>query len=283
MNIHRILLDGKHGKPVSADIRYLETGEAKPLILFVHGFKGFKDWGTFDLIADFFTREGFVFAKMNFSHNGTTPDTPLDFSDLEAFGNNNFTKELDDLDTMISFLLSEENPVLAGECAADRFSLIGHSRGGSVVILKSAEDSRVRKVVSWSAVSDLTRQWAKQETRENWEKEGVYFIRNGRTGQDMPMYFQLYEDIHNNSERFDLNRAVGSLAKPLLAFHGTKDPVLPLQMGKDLQSWNEDMAELVIVPEADHTYGGYHPYDKEELPEKLQFVCEKTAAFLRTD
>jgi fermentation-respiration switch protein FrsA (DUF1100 family) len=138
-------------------------------------------------------------------------------------------------------------------------------------------------VVSWSAVSDLVTQYGDPSKKEEWEKEGVYYIRNGRTNQDMPMYFQLYEDIHANRERVDVERAVSHLAKPLLAFHGTKDQALPLSMGKDLQSWNEDMAELVVVPEADHTYGGYHPYDKETLPEKLQFVCEKTAAFLRTE
>ena len=38
-----------------------------------------------------------MFVKFNFSHNGTTLESPSDFKDLESFGNNNFSKELYDL------------------------------------------------------------------------------------------------------------------------------------------------------------------------------------------
>ena len=48
-------------------------------------------------MADRFADAGFVFVKFNLSHNGTTIEHPIDFVDLEAFGNNNFAKELDDL------------------------------------------------------------------------------------------------------------------------------------------------------------------------------------------
>ena len=89
------------------DINWEETGLQKPLILFIHGFKGFKDWGTFPEIARHFARNGYVFAKMNMSHNGVTPEYPIDFVDLNAFSDNTFTLELEDIDQAVSFLLSD--------------------------------------------------------------------------------------------------------------------------------------------------------------------------------
>ncbi len=90
-----IITSTVHNKPILADIRYISNQDKKPLILFVHGFKGFKDWGIFNMMADEFAKKGFVFMKINLSHNGTTPEQLIDFADLEAFGNNNFTIELD--------------------------------------------------------------------------------------------------------------------------------------------------------------------------------------------
>ena len=44
-----------------------------------------------------FAASGIAVLKFNFSHNGGTVEQPIDFPDLEAFGHNNYTKELDDL------------------------------------------------------------------------------------------------------------------------------------------------------------------------------------------
>ena len=87
------LTSSYHAKQFKADARFIQNGEPKPIILFVHGFKGFKDWGAFNLIADYFAEAGFVFIKMNFSHNGLSLEEDYYFEDLEAFGQNNFSIE----------------------------------------------------------------------------------------------------------------------------------------------------------------------------------------------
>ena len=92
-----IALNGSANRKFLLDVFYLQNGEKKPVVIFCHGFKGFKDWGHFNLVGERFAEEGCVFVKFNFSHNGTTPEDPLNFTDLKAFGNNNFSKELEDL------------------------------------------------------------------------------------------------------------------------------------------------------------------------------------------
>ena len=38
-------------------------------------------------------------------------DQPIDFPDLEAFGNNNYTKELDDLRSVIDWVENFDSPL----------------------------------------------------------------------------------------------------------------------------------------------------------------------------
>src|SRR5205085_7750672 len=142
MEIHKnIILSGAERKPIVADIFYPVDGKAKPVVIYAHGFNGFKDWANFDIVAKQFAEAGFVFIKFNFSHNGTTPAHPEDFTDLEAYGNNNYTKELDDLQTVIDWTSGEANPHSL-VIDSSRLFLIGHSRGGGIVILKAAAEKR---------------------------------------------------------------------------------------------------------------------------------------------
>ena len=94
IKLQNIQIKGKHGLPILLDLNYIQTNTEKPLVVFCHGYKGFKDWGPWNLVAKNFADAGFVFAKFNFSHNGGTVEQPIDFPDLEAFGQNNFIKEL---------------------------------------------------------------------------------------------------------------------------------------------------------------------------------------------
>lgn len=121
----------------------MSPGQRRPVIVYAHGFNGFKDWGNFDLIARAFTAAGFAFLKFNFSHNGTSPDHPEDFFNLEAFGQNNYTKQLDDLGSVLDWVSDEKTP-LADALDADRIGLIGHSMGGGIAIIKTSEDKRIK-------------------------------------------------------------------------------------------------------------------------------------------
>ncbi|WP_317192062.1 hypothetical protein [Snuella sedimenti] len=64
-------------------------------------------------MAKTFANAGFLFIKFNFSHNGGTIEQPIDSPDLEAFALNNYTKELNDLDTVISWVF--KNSIISKE------------------------------------------------------------------------------------------------------------------------------------------------------------------------
>src|ERR1700761_4788861 len=126
---------GAKDRDIAIDVTFDSRLKHAPTVIFAHGFKGFKDWGTHNLVAHYFAENGFRFLKFNFSHNGTTTDNPTEFADLIAFADNTFSIELEDLKRVIDF-------VCGGSAmpAATGVYLIGHSMGGGISIIKTAED-----------------------------------------------------------------------------------------------------------------------------------------------
>lgn len=280
-SIHKIdfKLESAHGqRPFSVDVRFPKTNNPKPVVVFVHGFKGFKDWGHFNLLADYFARQGYVFVKLNLSHNGTTPEAD-DLVDMEAFGQNNFSIELDDIGTLLDHLTGGSSPIPREDTDLHRLALIGHSRGGGIVLLKAAEDERVKAVVTWASISNLDQRWT-EEVMEKWKKEGVQWVLNTRIGRQMPLYYQLVEDYLANKERLDIPAAVRRLRQPLLVLHGEQDETLPVQMARDIHGWHGE-AELELLPEATHTFGGKHPFPDADLPADARQVADLSLNFLR--
>ena len=270
------IIRSKSGKPILLDVFFVKDSTHKPIVVFAHGFKGFKDWGHFNYIGEKFAKEGFVFLKFNFSHNGTTPEDPLNFTDLEAFGQNNFLIELDDLKSVLDHVTNSE--ALRSEVDANRLYLIGHSGGGGIAILKAGEDSRVKKLVTWASVSSFLGRH-KQKTIETWQKEGVVYAVNGRTKQRMPMYYQFYETILQNKERLNINHAVKRLEIPFLIVHGTNDEAVPFHDSVELRM-TAKFGNHLVIEDADHTFGIKHPFNGI-LTKDAEQVIKETIQFLK--
>lgn len=264
-----------------ADARYVPTGQPKTVVVFVHGFKGFKDWGHFNVLADWFAEQGFVFVKLNLSHNGLVVGGTGDLEDLDAFGQNNFSLELDDIGALLDTLQQGQSGIPAAEMDLARVALIGHSRGGGLVLLKAAEDTRVRAVVTWAAISNVNPGWP-EHLMQQWQQHGVFHVENSRTGQQLPMHYQIVEDYHQNRLRLDIRHNVRRKlrGRPVLVLHGDQDETVPLDRALQLKEWYP-AAELQVLPGVTHNFGGAHPWLKAELPAEALQAAEVTAAFLR--
>lgn len=276
-NIDITLQSRHHDRPFMADATFLPNGEAKPVIIFNHGFKGFKDWGPFHLVARYFAQAGFVFIKMNFSHNGVTIDHPSEFADLEAFASNNFCIEQDDTGVLIDALFHGHTDISPTEMDLQHLYITGHSRGGAAAILKAAEEPRIKALATWAAVNNLET-WHSKKELEAWKHAGRIFIHNSRTNQDMPMDYQLVENYLANSTRLDVPKAIKNMSKPMICFHGSDDPTVPVQAVHEIKSWNPS-AEVHVVEGAGHTFGGTHPYLDTQLTPALEKVVSLTASF----
>ena len=278
--IKNMVLPGAGGKPITLDIFYNDSAYKLPVVIYAHGFNGFKDWGNFDLVATAIANAGFVLVKFNFSHNGTTPEQPDEFVNLELFGNNNYTKQLEDLLLVTNWLCDANNPY---QTVLDRESiyLTGHSMGAGIAILFAEEDSRVKKLVTWAGISECKTPWGNwpAEKMKAWKEKDVEYYTNTRTNQQMPLYYQLYEDFEQHKSRLDIEKATRQLRIPLLICHGSLDISVPVENAYQLKEW-QPAAALFIV-ESNHVFDRKHPWILTSLPAAMEEVLLATISFLK--
>ncbi|MUU79203.1 alpha/beta hydrolase family protein [Winogradskyella endarachnes] len=272
-----IILTRDNKKPILIDAFYTKDLENQPIVIFCHGYKGFKDWGSWNLMSRAFAKAGFCFIKFNFSHNGGTIENPIDFPDLEAFGNNNYTKELDDLDAVITWTQDYFKP--NSNINTKNISLIGHSRGGGITIIKASEDDRISKLITLASVSDFGSRSSTTGNLEEWKATGVKYVLNGRTKQQMPHFYQFFEDFKANEERLHIESAEKRLKIPHLIIHGSNDTSVKISEAEALHLWNPKSL-YNIIENADHVFNTKHPWDKEELSQELKLVVKSAIRFL---
>lgn len=274
--IKNITLPGADGRAILMDY-FPATRDNAPLMIFCHGYKGFKDWGFWQLMGQQFAGNGIACLNFNFSHNGGTPEQPLECPDPEAFALNNFTKELFDLHTVINWV-SDQPSVFSGYSPSDLF-LMGHSRGGGIALIKAAEDPRIKKVITLGGVSDFRKRFAQPEALAYWKAKGVIYIENARTGQQLPHYYQFYEDFEAHEERLTISRAIKALEQPCLILHGTEDTTVLPEEANDLKTWN-GKARLHFIEGANHVFGGVHPWEQDKLPLHMEQAMQLIGSFL---
>ncbi|MCT4699881.1 alpha/beta hydrolase family protein [Tenacibaculum haliotis] len=273
-----IILDRVDKKPILIDVFSSKEKSNQTIVIFCHGYKGFKDWGAWNLMAEYFANAGFCFVKFNFSHNGGTIENPIDFPNLEVFGNNNYTKELDDLNDVLdwvsSYFKESEN------VNTSTINVIGHSRGGGIAIIKASEDARITKLVTLASVSDLAKRTATIGDLKEWKESGVKYVVNGRTKQQMPHYYQFYKDFKANETRLNIKSAEEKLKIPHLIIHGDNDTSISINEAKELHEWNTN-SKLQVVEGADHVFNVKHPWDETQLSTELEKAVKIILIFLK--
>ena len=267
-----------HNKPIVTDVLYKQTNFKKPIVIFCHGYKGYKDWGAWNLMANTFAEKDLFFVKLNFSHNGGTLENPIDFPDLNAFGENNFILELNDLEDVVNWIVNNES--YKNEIDTSNITLIGHSRGGGIVSIKASENKNISKIITLNGVSDYGERFPKGDGLIKWKSKGVMYVTNGRTKQEMPHYYQFYKNFIEHEERLTIKKTVEKLEKPMLIVSGGGDVVVTSKEGELLHSWNPK-SELFFVDEMNHTLGSKHPWEEEKLPKHLDMVLKKCITFIK--
>ena len=246
----------------------------KKVIIFCHGFKGFKDWGCWNLVANYFVNNGFNFLKFNFSHNGTTLENTSQISDLNTFSKNNYSIELSDITRVIDFVLSGKISV-----KMSNIFIIGHSRGGGIACLGTQNYPQISKLVTWAGVANFKDRFPNNEELENWKEVGERFIVNSRTKQMLPQKYQFYKDFIKNEKSLNIYNALKNYKGKLLVCYGTLDQVLPKEYALNMVKWSEN-SEIRSF-RTNHTFGSKHLWENTSLPEIMIDLCDATIGFLK--
>ena len=243
-----------HGEVIRIDVRRPAAAEPRSAVLVAHGFKGFKDWGFFPHLCERLAEDGHLVVSFNGSRNGVGPNL-VDFTDLEAFGRNTFSHEVGDVHHMVDLLVAGE---WSGGRRPEAVGILGHSRGGGTGIVTVAERDDVSSLVTWAAISTFQR-WTREQ-REEWKRQGVVYIANARTGQEMPLYRMVLDDLEANSRRFDIVAAAGRVNVPWLIVHGSEDATVSLVEARELVRAGPS-ARLELVEGSGHTFEAVHPFE----------------------
>ena len=268
----------KHSLPGSLgeiliDVRAAGRASTRPAVLVLHGFKGFKDWGMFPPLAQRLAQAGFIVVSPNLSGSGV--DDEGDFSLPERFGHNTFSAELEDVRRVIDALMAGQ----LGVPTPSTLGLVGHSRGGGIAVLQAARDPRVRALVTWAAISSVER-WPSAQ-RSSWRAAGKTDIQNARTGQVLPLYTDVLDDIEQNASALDIETAGRRIRIPWLLIHGTEDESVRFAEAERLKAASaRPDTRLLPIQGGGHTFGAVHPW-RATTPE-LSTVFDATLAWLTT-
>lgn len=268
------IVKGENNRDILLDYEYVESSTPLPVVVFCHGYKGYKDWGAWSLMGSAFAKAGFLFIKFNYSHNGGTVEQPIDFPDLDAFGNNNYSKEVRDTVRVLDWIENSQLPI-----DSTQINLLGHSRAGGITTIVAAKDSRVSKLITLAAVANYAERFPTGKALENWKENGVMYIKNGRTKQEMPLFYQFYEDFLQNEEELTILKQAAKIKQPHLILHGDADETV---LVKDAQAIHKASAnsQLKLIREANHTLGASHPWESSLLPAHLREAVQCMINFL---
>jgi pimeloyl-ACP methyl ester carboxylesterase len=252
---------------------YESAGAGQPVLLFCHGFKGFKDWGSFPYVAEELAKRGITTIRFNFSCNGVG-ESLTEFDELEKFGRNTYAREVADLTVLTDWLATGKLPLPAYVDKAQLF-VVGHSKGGGDAILFGAGNPQIKGIITWNGIADVN--LFDDKLRQQIEENGVGYIPNARTGQDMPITRAVIEDVDNHRHEYDLLEKVSKMEQPLCIIQGREDFVRLVKGAERLHQAARN-SELHWVEAGDHTFNTRHPFSGTSP--QLEEAIELTARFV---
>ncbi len=256
--------------------------KARGVILLVHGFKGYKDYGMFPVIAHHLCDAGYVVHCMNFSHSGMLDgDGPFERPDL--FEADTWNKQVVDLQAAIKaidegVLQSQGLPLI----------LMGHSRGGVAVLLAAARGTQDLGQLQPTAVVTIASPCVcnsySPEACAKLLEDGWLASPSSRTNQELRVGSGFLKEQLDDPESHDLEALVQQLSCPVLLAHGESDRTVPVEaadvLAQAIESGGQS-ATVVRLRDGDHVLNTPNPAPLDEAPSpQLAAFLSMTGQFL---
>jgi pimeloyl-ACP methyl ester carboxylesterase len=265
----RLEIASAEGLPIRGVLEL--PSDPRGLVVIVHGFKGFKEWGFFPWISARFAACGVASLRFDMSRSGIG-ERPGEFDRLDLFAGDTYLREIADLCSVLAWA--------AGIRQLDGLPLflMGHSRGAGVAILgaRAASNGAVRGIVTWSGVARADR-WS-EDVKKEWRRRGVLEVQNVRTGQILPISTAVLDELEARRGELDIAAAVAATECPLLIVHGRADETVPASEAEELAA-DARNGSLVLIEKGTHTFGAKHPFDGT-VSRELSFAMHATLGFV---
>ena len=179
------------------DYTFHDAGSDRVVVI-GHGVTGNKDRPLVLALAEGLSAAGISALRFSFSGNGDSEGSFLD---------SNITKELSDLDAVISFV----------EGLGKKVVYAGHSMGGAVGVSVASQDDRITGLISLAGMVN-TKKFAMTEFGEVTPDNGFMW-----DDEDCPLSQSFMDDLNGIDTLLDKGTSINV---PWLLIHGTEDDVV---------------------------------------------------------
>ncbi len=261
MVLRELSIGSSGGRTIRADLRTVDPGLARPLVIVGHGFLGYKRWGFFPYLSERIAAAGFHALTFSFSLNGVDEETGR-ITRPDEFASNTVSSEIEDLEAVCRFAREGELPL---PVTGGGWGLVAHSRGSAVALIVLPGVPEIESIVTWATPSRLDRY--SERRKKAWKRDGELVFQDPRADGPLRLDYGYYEDIARHREEFDLVRIAASLDVPHLMIHGERDAAVTVGEMRELYpDGPPGTARVEIIPGCSHTFGVKHPMAEPTRP-----------------
>ncbi|HEY6341720.1 MAG TPA: YqiA/YcfP family alpha/beta fold hydrolase [Bryobacteraceae bacterium] len=120
--------------------------------------------------------------------------------------------------------------------------LMGSSLGGYLAALFASTHSEIEKLILLAPAFGFPRRWCErygQEELDLWKRRDVWPVFHYGAGRHLPLSYQIVED----SLRYEPEP---EFSQPALIFHGTRDPVVPVDSSREYATRHSNVVLRVL-------------------------------------
>ncbi|XP_039051046.1 uncharacterized protein LOC120192328 isoform X2 [Hibiscus syriacus] len=243
----RVIIPNKHGEKL---VGLLHEAKSKEIVVLCHGFRSRKDYNTMTNLAAALEKEGISVFRFDFAGNGESEG---------SFQYGNYYREADDLHAVIQHFSGENRVVSA---------ILGHSKGGNVVLLYASKYQDIRTVINVSGRYDLKRGIAERLGEDFMEiiKDGHIDVKNDTGGVE----YRVTEKALMDRLETDMRKACLKIDKLIRVWtvHGSADEVIPLEDALEFAKIIPNH-QIHIIEGANH---GYTSHQTELASAVVKFI-----------
>ncbi|KAG8491475.1 hypothetical protein CXB51_014671 [Gossypium anomalum] len=248
----RMIIPNKHGEKL---VGLLHETESKEIVILCHGFKSTKDYNTMTNLAAALEKEGISVFRFNFAGNGESEG---------SFQYGNYYREADDLHFVIQHFSGESRVVSA---------ILGHRKGGIVVLLYASKYQDIHIVVNVSGRYDLKRGIAErlgEDFMEIIKRDGHIDVKNKTGGVE----YRVTEEALMDSLRTDMHEACLKINKEcrVLTVHGSADEINSVEDALEFAKVEAVNTNLKFSPPTNEIQFDQVPW-KLEFPVGMMFIA----------
>ena len=233
---------------------------SKPIVLLIHGFRAFKDWGFFPYFAEKIAKFGYFASTIDFSLN-TLLDAEKCLFDMERFSKNTVTQEIIEAKLFLALLNNEK---IVGEKFAKYWNgeiyLIGHSLGGALAIMTADGLQNVKKLATICSIFDFDIYTERQ--KDDWVKKGFKEFTDSTTNQKFVLDVNFLLDRLTYSGEKSLTAVVSRLNIPYYILHTEADATVSPKAATILANAVSDknFLQMDIIKAGNHLLNSSHPF-----------------------